>query len=236
MKASLRLLLLPLLAVLMAACNNDKPSGPTIPSDALWDIVTVDQLSSTTTSFTLRKDGDSPLVTLVASYAFDDKQGIKVGQRLMICYTNNGHSPYTTGSITLYGYRLMEQTQPLLLEGTSAEYNNWSSDPLDMKQLWRTGQYINIQASAFCTTQSMPKRFILVADETTLDEETVKLHVIYTAANPGGENRQEVYASFDINSVWSKSTCKAVEVIYFTPSGTKTETFKKQTFTPTPID
>lgn len=237
MKTHLRLLWLPLLVILMTACSNDnKPSGPTIPSNAVWDFVTVDQITSSTTSFTTRKDGDSPLVTLVARYVFDDKQGVKPGDRIMIMYTPDGHPAYTTGAITLYGYRLLEQTQPSALEGTASEYESWQSDPLQMISLWRTGEYINIHASAFCTTQSRPKRFILVADESTLDQETVQLHVIYIQANAGGENRQDVYASFDIKAVWNLPSCKSVEVSYFSPSGIEKMTFEKQNFTPTPRD
>ena len=234
MKTTLKLLMLPLLAVLMAACSDDdKPTSPTLPSNSLWDIVTVEKITKTSTTFTVRKDADLPLATLVASYSFEGSKDVKEGQRIMIIYTSDGHPAYTSGGITLYGYRLLEQTQAKVLEGTSTEYSNWQSDPLDMISLWRTGDYINIHANAFCHNASRPKRFILVADKATLGKETVQLHVIYEEASHG-ENRQVVYASIDMEDVWDLPTCKAVEINYFSASGNMKKTFTKSNYTPTP--
>lgn len=215
------------LALALAACSEDE-NVSRIPPTAVYDIVTLESTGDKGTTFTMQVSGDSPEITYLAPYDFSNSTQLKEGMRITICYSRGEEPVYTSGKIDLYGYSLMNNTEPASLTGTSAGYQGWKSQPMKIRAIWRTGKYINMQAELYTFRAVRPERFVIVADEATLSSPYPELHVIFdNEEGNDGENLQPVNASFDISSVWSASTAKGVVVFYTTPDGESSQVFEK---------
>lgn len=216
------LLLMIFMTISISSCNDDNKNGLTIPSNAVLDFATFVSSNDNGSVFTLQKDGDSPLITLTSTIAISTTD-LKPGTRVLIQYAPAGSQEvYQSGAINLYGIARITngnvEPKPL------SEIESWQSDGLKINIMTRTGQYVNVWAEA--PIQREPKRFVLVADKTTVDSELVELYLVYQADNDMAAYGQ-VYASFDLSNVWNKPTCKAVKINYMSRSGMEAKRFDK---------
>lgn len=230
-----------LAAVLMigaASCSSDNgPDTPSIPNDALYDIVTLTATSSNSSTFAAQKAENTPEVSYFSSVSFANNKNVKVGQRLLIAYKmQNGAAAYTTGPITLYGFSLLSNTEPAVITGTAAQYDGWNSETLKVTSLWLTGKFLNINAQMYTNTISRPTSYILVADETTLDKPVIEAHLILRSNTSDGGNLAPVYASFDIETLLNIKTCETLRVNYKDITGFSYQDFKNPNVTVRPID
>lgn len=217
------------------ACNSDTPSGSTgiIPPNSLYDFATLASSSSSGSTFTLNKANNSETVTYTSTVQIDTTKGIKVGDRLIIVYTmSDGLKAYESGPINLYGYIMMNNSSQNVeeLEG------NWVSSPLIADVITRTGTYLNFQLQLFARNNLTQGNLSLVVDPATIDSAVPNLYLVYDNQNVG-DNKYTAYASFDISSIWLKSTCKGINVTYQTDNGVKSMKFDNDgNFTPIPQD
>ncbi len=215
------------LLTLLVSCGDDSEVSR-IPPTAVYDIVTLESTGGKGTTFSMQLSGDSPVIKYLAPYDFSSSTQLKEGIRMTICYTRGDAPVYTSGNISLYGYSLMSNTEQNALTGTSESYQGWKSQPLKIRAMWRTGMYINMQAELYTHRADKPKRFVMVADESTLSSPYPELHLIFDNADGNdGKNLQPVTASFDISAVWSVQTAKGVVVYYPTPAGESSQVFEK---------
>lgn len=204
------------------ACDKDEQKNP-FPPDTCYDFVTFEARNDKGTTYTLQRSEDSPLITYTSSYTLKDHKDLEVGRRIIILYTRTDGEPYTSGPINLYGYMLTNNTSQIPTDYNPEEKSNL----IKMTALTRTGQYVNMQLELSTHSIQQPQRLELCIDKKTVDLPMPELHLLYQASEPG-ENYASGYASFDIQTVWEKTTCKGIKIFYETPEGTITKELIKQ--------
>lgn len=207
--------------VFTTSCSS-KTTSPDTPDNICVDFATFVSTSDEGSVFTLRKNGDSPLVTLTAAVKVDISQ-LKPNTRVLIQYLpSGGQAPYESGPITLYGIGFIftgdVEAQPL------ATIESWASDVIKLMSMTRSGEYLDIWAQGNYSTNAT--KFCLVADEATLDDEYPQLYLVFESDNGWGYPHQ-LYASFTLGNVWDRPTCKGVTVHFHNEDGFKTQTFNK---------
>lgn len=210
-------------AILLPSCDKDK-SDDGYPDDVCIDFATFVSTSDNGTVFTLRKNGDSPLITLTAAVKVDTSK-LKPGTRVLIQYLpSGGQAPYESGSITLYAIGMIVtgdiNTQPL------SEIESWMSEPVKLTSMTRSGEYLDVWAQG--DYDSKITRFCLAADEATLADDYPQLYLVFEGDKGIGYPHQ-LYASFTLSNVWDLPTCKGVTVNYLTSGGNQRLTFYKGT-------
>ncbi len=224
----LYLLLLQSLFIAASSCKGEDEPSSNIPQEAVYDFVTLKESSPEGSTFTMRKSGDSPLITYFSDIDFSRIQTIEDGDRLILCYDRAGGEIYTSGNIIVYGYVQLSSTSQEMLTAAAADYDGWKCQPMKVNALWRTGQFINLDTEISVYHARRPETMVIVADNATLDSEYPRLHIYYeNAEDNDGENPYRVYGSFDISDVWQKPTCRGVTVTYQTTDGPSSVTFEK---------
>lgn len=208
----------------LASCSNDEPEYR-VPTDVCYDFVTFEAKGAKGSEFSLRRSGDSELISYRSGYTFDGDTVLTKGYRLIIQYVRKDGEPYTSGPITLYGYRLLDNADTQCLVGYDPDE---PTEPVMPQSMTRTGQYINMQLQMSCMYAAKAKRMVLAVDSATLSQDVPELRLVYRAVSPG-QNYCTGYASFDISSVWDLPTCRGVKVTYKTPNGEESSSFYKST-------
>lgn len=211
------------LLLALSACSDDADT-PKIPYSSLYDFVTLDTIVDKGSTFTMIKSNEASEVTYTSSFTFPNDTIIKNGDRLIISYEREGGEPYTTGPITLYGYRRLDNYPQLIVLDTIEQLTGGKYDPIKIQSLTRTGKYLNMQAQLSCQTTSTPKYLCLTINEQDADNAMPKLHIMYMASQPG-LNYFTGYASWDLSALLRRPTCQAIEVIYDTPTGKASQIF-----------
>lgn len=209
----------------IASCSDDE--GNPEQNSGVYDFVTLDSKSNAGSIFTLQKSGDSDLITYESSYTFANDSTLAEGDRLIIKYLRDGGEPYTSGKITLQGYRYLDNYPQQIVRDTVMNLVNTPSEPIKVTSLTRTGTYLNLQAQLSCQVTSTPSLFCLISSQEKADDEVPQVRIVYIASQPG-ENFMTAYASWDVSALWNRETCQAIDVIYETPTGQEAQTFKKQ--------
>lgn len=218
-------------SIALCSCGSDGDDEPAndIPADAVYDIVTMVSTSSKGTVFTMQCFDDSELITYDAPYDFTTSEHMKPGRRMLICYKRTDGATYTSGKIKLYGYSSMANTEQDVKEGEASDYDNWHLRKMQVSALWRTGHYVNLQASLYVFKALKPETFVLVADKATIGSDYPELYVAYSNAEGNdGDNVYPVKASFDIDAIWSLPTCKGVVIYYNDGTGNVATLMQKQ--------
>lgn len=202
------------------ACNSDDTPG--MPDNTCFDFVTFVSSSDKGSVFEFRKSGDSELITLTAQTRIDSEK-IKPGTRLIIQYIpSGGQKPYESGAITLYGIAQVINGKPV--EKTHAEIEAMHNEPIKMVTIGRSGNYVDIWAQGFGAGGNYT--FEIVLDQETADSEYPEAYLVYTYSNIEGSTRQ-IYASFDISDVLSKTTSKGININYYTSTGMESSRLDK---------
>lgn len=178
--------------------------------------------------FTLQKNGDSPVITYTSDADFSSVKSVSEGDRLILCYKRKGGAVYTSGDVIVYGFVRLTNTEKSVVRASASDFNGWSTRPLKVNSLWRTGSFINIDTDIFVYKAAVPQMMALVCDEATIDSPMPELHVVYINADDNdGDNPYTVYASVDISALWDMPSCQGVMIVYPSPSGTKSIKFEK---------
>lgn len=217
------------LLVLVSACKKDDEPESKIPADATYDFVTVAASDHAGCLLTMRKVDDEPLIEYTSTYDLASASThVSVGDRVIICYNPLSGTVYQSGPIHLYGYATLDNTEQSVQTPKEGPDDDWDKNPLTVQSIWRTGQYLNLQAQIHVTRAIKPKSFVLVADPETIDAEIVRLYMTYTNADGNdGDNPYGVNASFDLAPVWELPTCRSVQVNVPTTAGVQEYRFCK---------
>ncbi len=209
----------------LASCGDDGVDN-TLSNTSVYDFVTLEAKGDDGSTFTLRKSGDSELITYTSSFSFANDTTINCGDRLIIKYLRTDGQPYTSGPITLSGYRYLDNYPQMVVNDNSDGIDEIVSEPLKVTSMTRTGQYINMQAQLSCQVTDNPALLCMCTDEEKIDDPMPVLRILYLAAQPG-ENYMTGYCSWDISAIWDRDTCQGVEIQYVTPAGTASQSFLK---------
>jgi hypothetical protein len=77
-----------------------------------------------------------------------------------------------------------------------------------LRSLWRTGEFINLHCMVEYTGKT--RTFMLVADETTLADDTVHCYLVHDLRGEQATFWRDCYASFNVGALWHKDTFKCL--------------------------
>ena len=197
------------LAAGFTACNSSGSDEPQQP--VFTDIVTYLGSDGAPSVFSFRKEADSPLVTLTSSRTLNSVD-FKVGTRILIQYTTDSGQRYTSGAINLLAAANVEGAGNAIEASTAEKTMNWDSDAIQAYAIFRSGKYVNVQFTGALGAQTAVVR--MIADESTLDDEFPDIHIIYGPYTDLATKVYTFFGSWDISSVWDRSTCKGVNIIF----------------------
>lgn len=192
------------MAVLLPSCNSEGVSEAT----SFMSFVTIEGVSDYGTVFTTRQNGDSPLVTFTSGTVLKADQ-YPLGSRWIIGYTNEANERYKSGPIALTA--IIPVFNGKIEKATAEEIKKLTNNDLTPSLIQREGQWLNLECSA--TVAGQPKKFALLVDESTLDNEYPDVYIGFETDTNSGPVRQ-FYASFDLTSVWMLPTCNGIKVHY----------------------
>ena len=196
MKTKFQILFSLVLAVLLfSACDDDKPGS--IEDLARFDMVTFEEESDAGTLFSMQEYEDSPLIYLMAGGYRDTK--LKKGQRTMLGYYTGAVNGNTAEISVKYRVPVIFDS---LRVSTKEHIREFEINPVELKSIWRTGNFVNINTFVQYTDK---QRFIaLVADEATLGRETVEAYFIDDILGHPGYYYRQAYISFFTGNLWAK--------------------------------
>lgn len=213
-------------AVSLTSCNSSKnEGGEGWPDDILNDVVTLTGANDQGFSVTFRKNDDSPLVTLTFSGEGQrvDTTIVHVGQRFLLAYRPNSGVPYQSGPATAYAYRRIPNIK--MTVGTAAENQSWMSEEIRILELWRTGEWVNLNCTAPMVNNY--KKLALVVDKTTLDDEMPTAYLLFLSDNSTEAVEQQLVATFDISEIWNDSKYKGLTILAANATGHRRFSFSK---------
>ncbi|MDE6416190.1 MAG: hypothetical protein K2K68_04090 [Duncaniella sp.] len=207
MNHAIRFLLSLLVLASAAACHDNDPGAPN-ELDAAWTLATFTGTIDGHATFEFRKDGDSPLITLTAQGEVQTNDNLRPQSRVYIAYVPQSGDPYSSGPITLL--TLSTITSSAVSVADAATLAGWDTTPVYLLTAWRSGEYINI----YCRLpyDKSPRRFALLADETTIDTPRPQLYLCHEMPREVNTFMRAYYASFDISSLLSRTDVEAVDV------------------------
>lgn len=191
-----------MLAVVLSSCNNTYPEAD---DKGYIDIVTFVSTTSNTATFEMQQRDDSPVITYVARDLSVDTSYCPRGTRLLLAYAPISGEAYKSGYIHVLGMQGVYNAKVK----QAAIPKDWDSNGIFLLEMWRSGNYINI--SSVITSVDVPKRYDLLVDPTTIDNEFPQLYVVFENEKIN-ETERAYFASFDIKSLLDKSTCRGVVV------------------------
>ncbi len=224
----MRMLAMATVVLGLASCNNSEPGSSTV---YFLDIVSYDAESAGGSTFTVRKNGDSELVTYTTPQKLSTVD-FKVGTRVLISYTNESQTQYVSGPITLAAAANVEGKGDPVQKKTAEETADWASDKVSVASLFRSGEFINIQFSGALGSQKAIVEMYL--DSETADSEYPELHLIFGPYTGYVDTPYMFYGSWSIANIWSRPDCKGIKVFYNSTSSQSMALFEKASGTPTP--
>lgn len=199
-----------MLSMGFVSCDDDDKIDPNTKNQYI-DMVTYEGVGIDGATFTFQQLNDSPVITLTSSQTMNTID-FKPQSRIVISYTTQSNEHYVSGPINITGAMNTIGGGDAPENGDATTTNNWASDPIDMYQLWRTGDYLNLYFAGALGDHDANVHFYL--DESTIDDETPSLHLTYGPYVGITNQTYLFYASYDISEIWKKDTCKGLKVYY----------------------
>lgn len=204
-------------AIALWSCGGDEPAAQMV----LADIVTFEGYRSERPVFTMRKEGDSPLITLTG-HSGRLSQDLEDGQRVLLRYLPANGEAYSSGDVAVRS--VVRINYDKLRKGP---LDGWDADPVYMLALWRTGQYLNLECTVEYSDES--RRFFLLVDEPTIADPVPQLYLMHDMGDAPANFSRHIYASWDMSALWNTDGCLGVTVnINDSNRGIRRMTFMKQ--------
>ncbi len=190
------------------------------------DFVTYEGESGSGATFSFRVQNDSPVIKLTSPATSLAGQDVKVGDRLVIYYTNDGHEPYTSGNITLYSV-----SKALIMpveEGSITDNPSWNEFPITLEAAWRSGKYINFSINHYFI--KVPKVLKIVYSMPDA-EGMCDAWLIYIPEETSTVAGYVLYSCADISPMWDNGECRGIRLHICDSnafSGDKTIIFMKE--------
>lgn len=214
-----------MLAVIGTACNNNNGNEPSVDNFSA-DIATLVSMDDSGAVFTVIPEDDGTPFSLTFSGYKLSPEMFTVGNRYLILYTPVTSPGGPGGASRLLGFLYVYNGT--ITEGTAESTSSWRTMQQDLVAMWRSGNWINIQANLTYVKDGTPKKYELVVDETTLDNEYPEVHLIYEPDDSPLAETKTFYASFNIESIWERPNVKGIRITAIINQGPRTFTFTKQ--------
>ncbi len=193
------------LLVLLAGCGKDKALDDAYVNYRL-DVVTYAGTADGAAVFDYYGRGDSLPVSLLTTWTHD--VGAKVGQRLLLRYGLDAMPAGGNAQVKAYGVSAIVSDT---LRVSSLAPATMGADPVRLRSVWRTGPYLNVRCEVEYTGQH--HRFGLVAEDATLDSDTIVCHIIHSLGGFTAKQWRELYGSFLIDEALARKTCRVLRVV-----------------------
>ena len=194
----------------------------------LYDLCEVSEASaSSPVTLLLYLPDSDEAVTLTAQAGALGSTPPEAGTPVMIAYTPQNQTPYTSSPITLY--RWSEVTCiPIHTAKETADLDGWDDDPVWLISSWRAGTKICLRLKLGYDTT--PRRMGLIIDPATVDDPVPTAYLYHDRQGDSPTFDRQYYLTFDIASLWDLPEIEGLRVIIAdaaTADGRKTILFKK---------
>lgn len=170
---------------------------------------------------TYNAQDDSPTVTLHAD-VWNEKT-VAAGERAFVRYTVINQIGDREYNVHIDGYSKL--FCDAVRKGSTDDIAGYSSTPIDMTSIWRSGRYINI--NAWVPHVESGAKIMLIVDEATIDEPIPEVYLVYSVGAKPATFERKCYASFDIYNLWMRETCTAIRIHVDDPTGQSEYVFAK---------
>ena len=196
MKKILFIFGLMLSALVFASCSDDNHGS--IADMMRIDMVTFEEESDAGTLFSMQEREDSPLIYLMAEGMHGTK--LNKGERAMLgYYTKSSETPNRANIAVQFRLPVIFDS---LRVATKERIREYEINPVELKSIWRTGNFVNINTFVQYTDK---QRFIaLIVDEATLGRETVEAYFVDDILGYPGYYYRQAYISFFTGNLWVK--------------------------------
>lgn len=209
MKRLLHIALLVLGAtMLLANCDDEEQIADSL-THYRYDIVTyMGSDAAGNARFELVGRDDSASVMLTARYTMAST--VQPWQRVLLRYdwadARNGGAERAVevyGCTSILSDSLRYTAQPL-------EHYLVDIEPLKMRSIWRTGEFINLHCQLPYTGKS--RHFYLLLDSTTWRHDTVHCHLVHRIYTDTTYHWRDAYASFNVGNIWKLPSCRTLRL------------------------
>ena len=174
-------------------------------TDYRYDIVTYLGENGTGAVFEYLGHGDSLSVRLQSRVTVED---VKTNQRVLLRYdfTDNATTA-SSRDIDVYGCNGIISDS---LRMTMASPDSLPQHQIKLRSLWRTGEFINLHCQVEYTSKA--RTFMLVADGTTLNNDTVHCYLTHDLRGEQATFWRDCYASFNVGAIWHRNTFRCLRI------------------------
>lgn len=179
---------------------------PNLSDNKQYSMVTFQEENNNGSIFTYQTSENSPLITLRTSTATN--LNVKKGTRVMLYYWVTNKNSDTDLNISI-DFTLSVLFDSLRM-ATKANIDIAPSNPIKLKSIWRTGDFINYSGALQYT--GSPRQFYLVMDQATMENDTIKAYLIDNIMGHDGYFYRKAFGSFFVGYISQKSKCKVFRV------------------------
>lgn len=175
------------------------------------DIVTLESTGSNGTSLTIQRIDDAPSVTY---YSIQDLDGaLNKGDRLVISYTPTSGDRYQSGPILIYEAMKTFGAGVPPYPKTAAQTLDWKSDPIELYELHRSGDYVNVIFNAEANYSDVAAELVL--DSETAESDMPEYHIIFTRKSQDtSAQKYAFYMSYSIEDQWKRDDLRGIRIKY----------------------
>ena len=206
MMKALRHLPIVLLVAIAALASCDKQEDiDRAYTDYRYDIVTYLGQNAQGALFEYLGHGDSASIQLQSHV--DIGQDVKTHQRVLLRYDFSDNKGGASRDINVYGCNTIFSDS---LRRTSASPDSLPRHEVKLRSLWRTGEFINLHCQVEYTSKA--RTVMLVADEATLELDTVDCYLVHDLRGERGTFWRDCYASFNVGALWKRTSFHCLRV------------------------
>lgn len=188
--------------ILLSSCQKE---GSKNSVDSFLNMVTFQSQDKNSSTFTYQAYEDSPEITLNAK---DFTGKFHKGQRTMLYYSI--HNDLGNNIQDIKVHKPISTFFDSLRITKTENIQKVKSNPIQIKSIWRTGEFINLNCLLQYTGKN--RQFYLVIDEATFDNEIVDSYLVDNLMGFEGSFYRQAYGSFFIGAVWRKDKNKTLRV------------------------
>ena len=194
-----------LLTVLLALASCDKQEDiDRAYTDYRYDIVTYMGQNDRGAVFEYLGHGDSAAIRLQSAVSVSD---VKTHERVLLRYDFADKTTGNERDINVYGCNGIISDS---LRQSQAAPDSLPQHEVKLRSLWRTGEFINLHCQVEYTSKA--RTFMLVADASTLANDTVHCYLVHDLRGERGTFWRDCYASFNVGALWKKETFRCLRV------------------------
>lgn len=188
--------------IFLAGCSND---GQPPAMDFQFNMVTYSGMSDGAI-FSYQAYEDSPEIILRAPEV--KNVNMRIGQRTMMNYVVTKEETPNVQDISIKGVAnvLFDSLRVASIENI----NKFPNNPMQLKSIWRTGDFINLNCMLQYTGRA--RQFLMIMDKDTWHKKVVEAYVIDNVMGAETYFFRKAYGSFFVGNVWNLPTCKVLRI------------------------